>query len=254
MNKGEMLKNSVLQLAIEGKLVPQNENDGGVFSLIKQIKKGRNNFIKINNLKKNKSESEIFKRSESYYEKIGNKEKIIDDEILFEIPETWNWIRFSDLAHFNLGKTPYRKDPKFWDNGKYNWISIADMIDGGHITNTKEKVSEVAFKETFKKDIVPKNTLIMSFKLTLGKISILNIDAFHNEAIISIYPFYDEEFINRDFLFHILPFIAKNGDTKSAIKGKTLNKSSLSKLLIPLPPLEEQKRIVEKIEKISYLH
>ena len=89
----------------------------------------------------------------------------------------------------------------------------------------------------------------MSFKLTVGKCSILNIDAFHNEGIISIYPKYDSEIL-KNYLMKILPFMTKYGDTKGAIKGNTLNSKSLKELLIPLPPIEEQKRIVNKIEEL----
>ena len=90
----------------------------------------------------------------------------------------------------------------------------------------------------------------MSFKLTIGKVSILMADAFHNEAIISIYPYMNFGNIIRDYLFKILPWSTQAGDMKSAIKGSTLNSDSIQKLLIPLLPLEEQKRIVEKIEKL----
>lgn len=76
----------------------------------------------------------------------------------------------------------------------------------------------------------------MSSKLTVGKCSILNIDAFHNEGIISIYPYYDDDIL-KQYLFKILPFMTKYGDTKCAIKGNTLNSKSLNNLLIPLPPI-----------------
>ena len=91
----------------------------------------------------------------------------------------------------------------------------------------------------------------MSFKLTVGKVSILGIDAYHNEAIISIFPFVDDDRIVTSYLFKVLPLIAQNGDTKTAIKGATLNSDSLSNLLIPLPPLTEQKRIVNRIVELE---
>ena len=91
--------------------------------------------------------------------------------------------------------------------------------------------------------ISPRGSLLMSFKLTVGRTSILDIEAYHNEAIISIYPYIDEEYALRDFLFYSLPILANMGDSKDAIKGKTLNSKSLNRLLIPLPPLKEQERI-----------
>lgn len=90
----------------------------------------------------------------------------------------------------------------------------------------------------------------MSFKLTVGRVSILDVDAVHNEAIISIYPYADEDSIIQNYLFKLLPYISKFGESKNAIKGKTLNDASISNLLIPLPPLAEQKRIVAKIEEL----
>lgn len=90
----------------------------------------------------------------------------------------------------------------------------------------------------------------MSFKLTVGRTSILKIDAVHNEAIVSIFPFIDNNYSLRNILFYILPIISQWGDSKNAIKGITLNTTSINNLLIPLPPLAEQKRIVEKIEEL----
>ncbi len=87
----------------------------------------------------------------------------------------------------------------------------------------------------------------MSFKLTLGKISILDKPAFHNEAIISIYP---NQSIFKDFLFKVLPARTMAGNSKSAIKGNTLNSESIAALLIPLPPLAEQHRIIAKINEL----
>ena len=99
----------------------------------------------------------------------------------------------------------------------------------------------------------PIGTLLMSFKLTVGRTSILDIEAYHNEAIISIYPYIDNDSAIRDYLFYILPIIANQGDSKDAIKGKTLNSKSLYNLLVPLPPIEEQKRITNAITKLFLL-
>ena len=90
----------------------------------------------------------------------------------------------------------------------------------------------------------------MSFKLTVGRTSILGMDAYHNEAIISIKTYADKDNNTRDYLAYILPIIANSGDSKDAIKGKTLNSTSIYNLFIPLPPLAEQHRIVEKIEQL----
>ena len=124
------------------------------------------------------------------------------------------------------------------------------MADYGHIRSTKEKISDSAASDVMG-SISPVGSLLMSFKLTVGRTSILDIKAYHNEAIISIYPFVDEEYALRDYLFYTLPVLANMGDSKDAIKGKTLNSKSLNSLLIPLPPLKEQIRIVNNIEELS---
>ena len=149
-----------------------------------------------------------------------------------------------------MGKTPPRKESVYWDKPAYQWVSIADMIADGEIRTTKEGVSEYAAVNSFKGRISPQGTLLMSFKLTVGKVSILGIDAFHNEAIISIYPYVDDKRVMTSYLFTILPLISQTGDTKTAIKGNTLNSDSLDNLLIPLPSLTEQERIVAKINEL----
>ena len=94
---------------------------------------------------------------------------------------------------------------------------------------TKECVNSFAIENTFRGKISKADTLLMSFKLTDGKVPILGIDAFHNEAIISIYPFVDPDKITTMFLFATLPLLSQSGNTKSAIKGNTLNSDSLNR-------------------------
>ena len=163
------------------------------------------------------------------------------------MPDSWLWTRFATIANISIGKTPPRGEQKYWTHGKYNWVAISDMKDGEEILQTKEKVSEEAANKIFS-SISFKGSLIMSFKLTVGRTSILGIDAYHNEAIVTISPYIDEHHNMRNFWLKVLPLIANFGESKDAIKGKTLNSKSLANLLIPLPPLTEQKRIVDKIE------
>lgn len=227
------LKNSILQYAVQGKLVPQDPNDEPASELLKRIQAEKQQLIKD---KKIKAEKPLL--------------QIKEDEIPFEIPESWVWVRLSEIVNYNMGKTPPRKESIYWDKSDYNWVSIADLVSDGYVKHAKEQVNDYSFDNIFKKRIVPKGTLLMSFKLTVGKVSILDIDSFHNEAIISIFPFIDTDKITTNYLFKGLPIFSKLGDTKSAIKGNTLNSDSLNSLLIPLPPLAEQQRIVDKIEEL----
>ena len=234
--KAQDLKNSILQLAIQGKLVPQDANDEPAEVLYAKIQAEKQKLIKEGKIKKDKP-----------------LPPITDEEIPFEIPSTWKWVRFGDIVKYAMGKTPSRNDYEMWGEG-YPWVSIADLIDGKTIYSTKEQVSEKSCKEVFKGNIIPAGTLLMSFKLTIGKVSILGFDGFHNEAIISIFPHINTEKITTMYLFKLLPYLTFfSTETKTAVKGITLNSDSISKLLIPLPPLAEQKRIVDKIEELEPL-
>ena len=249
----EQLKKSILQEAIQGKLVPQIAEEGTAHELLEQIKAEKQKLVKEGKLKKSAlNDSVIFRGDDNkYYEQIGEKCNDITDEVPFDLPYNWCWCRFSNIASMTIGKTPARGEQTYWINGKYNWVSISDMVDGGSISTTKEKVSDLAVKEVFSAPISEKGCLLMSFKLSIGKTSILDIDAFHNEAIITIRPVIDKEYAMRNYLFKVLPLIANLGESKDAIKGKTLNSKSLSNLLIPLPPLQEQQRIIEQMNILS---
>ena len=188
----EQLRKSILQEAIQGKLVPQCSDEGTAQELLEQIKLEKQKLIKDGKLKKSAlTDSVIFKGDDNkYYEQVGNENIDITEEIPFDLPENWTWVRFGQYVRMSIGKTPPRGETKYWANGKYPWVSISDMSDYGLVTTTKESVSEYA-KSLFG-EISPVGTLIMSFKLTVGRTSLLNTSAYHNEAIISIYPFVDK--------------------------------------------------------------
>ena len=246
----QQLKNSILQMAVQGKLVPQDPNDEPASVLLERIRAEKERLIKEKKIKREKNPSVIFKGADNTpYEKIGDEVHPLDTP--FDIPESWEWIRFKDLVDYSMGKTPPRKEAEYWSNGTLPWVSIADLVADGTVTATKECVNNFAAENTFKGKISKAGTLLMSFKLTVGKVSILGIDAFHNEAIISIYPFVDPDKITTMFLFATLPLLSQSGDTKSAIKGNTLNSDSLDALLIPLPPIMEQKRIFDKLHELT---
>ena len=249
----KQLKNSILKEAVQGKLIKQNEEDEPASELVKRIKAEREKLIKAGKIKPNKNISSIYRKGNSFYEKIGKEEICIDEELPFEIPTTWEWTYFKDIVYYSMGKTPPRKEKEYWENTKFAWVSIADLVANGFIYKTKEKVNQYSVDKIFRNKISKSGTLLMSFKLTVGKVSILGIDAYHNEAIISIYPFINDKNIMRDYLFFILPLISQYGNTKSAIKGNTLNSDSLDLLYIPLPPIEEQKRIVNKLNELMPL-
>ena len=225
------LRKSILQYAVEGKLVQQDIQDEPASILYDKIIKEKENLINKGQIKKEKP-----------------LPPVTDDEIPYNIPENWKWVRLGEVCNLSIGKTPERKSPEYWKNGIYNWVSISDMINGGFINHTKEKISQIAFDKILKKDLLPIGTLLFSFKLTIGKVSILNIPAYTNEAISAITPYLYDSI--KDYLFKILPILNLLDNANDAIKGKTLNLQTLPLILIPLPPLKEQERIVKKVDEL----
>jgi type I restriction enzyme, S subunit len=168
----------------------------------------------------------------------------------FKIPHSWIWTSLVELAAFSAGRTPARNDLTLWNTGDHRWVSIADMVDGSILMSTKETVSEKASAQVFASPPLPPGTMLMSFKLTIGKVVRLGVSAYHNEAIINLRPYVPA---TDPYLFLVLPARARAGATKGAIKGATLNRESLSNITVPLPPLEEQHRIVAKVEELMAL-
>ncbi len=227
---GASMRKSLLQTAIRGEILPQDPADGNAADLLAAIRTERERLIKEKKLRKPKP-----------------LPPIDPDEIPFQIPDSWQWVRLGEVVRLKMGKTPARAEPEWWGAG-IPWVSISDMPDGGHVQKTRESISKAALTSVFKDHVSPVGTLLMSFKLTIGKVAILDIPAVHNEAIVSIEPF--EAAPIRDFLYFVLPFLVQFGERKRAIKGDTLNGESLSRLLIPLPPLAEQERIVAKLGEL----
>jgi type I restriction enzyme S subunit len=229
-----LLRQQILQDAISGKLTEDwRENNPDTEPASKLLEKIKVEKAKLIAEKKIKKENPL--------------PKITKEEIPFELPEKWQWCRLGEVVSYKLGKTPPSKDTRYWENGEYEWVSISDMTEYGVIQNTQRKVTQLAVDKVFKYPPVPKGTLLMSFKLTIGRTSILEINSYHNEAIISIYPYHNEY---KKFLFYFLPIFSQWGNKRKAIKGNTLNSKKLNNLTVPLPPLAEQKAIVAKVEKL----
>jgi type I restriction enzyme S subunit len=165
----------------------------------------------------------------------------------------WEIKRLDDLCQIELGKTPYRADKSFWDAEKETdnvWLSIADLLntDGDVVSDSKEYITDKAVSVS---KIVRKGTLLLSFKLTLGRLAFAGKDLFTNEAIAAI-TIKNEKVIDKYFLYQFLSFFdwnaATEGDVK--VKGKTLNKAKLKEIEVNLPKsLEEQQHIVSIIDE-----
>jgi len=149
-----------------------------------------------------------------------------------------------------MGKTPLRENKLYWDKGEYHWISISDMnFSEKYISSTKEKITELAVKKSGIK-IIPKNTVIMSFKLSIGKVKIVNEDIYSNEAIMAFIP-KTNNFIDENFLYYSLKGVRWNEGINKAVKGLTLNKALISQKEIFLPNLAIQQEIASNLDSIA---
>ncbi|WP_298973596.1 restriction endonuclease subunit S [uncultured Fusobacterium sp.] len=162
----------------------------------------------------------------------------------------WKKVKLGDIFNLQMGKTPLRENKLYWNKGEYNWISISDMnFSEKYVSFTKEKITNLAVKESGIK-IIPKNTVIMSFKLSIGKVKIVNDDIYSNEAIMAFIP-KENIPIDKNFLYYSLKSIKWNEGINKAVKGLTLNKALISQKEIFLPNLAIQKEIASNLDSIA---
>ena len=156
----------------------------------------------------------------------------------------------SELFTLQMGKTPSRDNSSYWKKSENNWISIADLTNSGkYISNTKETLSDSAVAESGIKKI-PANTVIMSFKLSLGKVAITEKEMYSNEAIMA---FIDKgvEKISPEYLYYLLRAKDWSKGTNNAVMGATLNKATLSTIKIQLHEYDNQLEIVNMLNRVS---
>ena len=229
----DRLRTAVLQAAISGRLTDQRPEDGTAKELLEQIAAERAALAKAKKLQKQKALQPVTEETQP-----------------FVLPPSWKWVRFQDVNQFRIGKTPKKAEPKYWSPSEIPWVAISDMTQGGSITSTKQGVTATAINECYGGQLSPAGTLIMSFKLTIGRCSFLGQDAVHNEAIVSIFPAVSAGGSFSTYLSHALPLLSQLGESKAAIKGNTLNSESIANLPIPLPPPMEQERIIAKLDEV----
>ena len=243
----EALKKSILQEAVQGKLVPQGPSDEPAEALLERIRAEKQRLIKEGKIKKDKHESVIFRRDNSHYEKRGSEEVCIDDEIPFEIPENWAWARLSSFGVFSSGKTPSMSNPQFW-NGNIPWVTSKDM-KRPVITDSEMHISELAASSM---QLYPAGTLLLVARSGILKrllpLCKLGIDSTINQDI-KAFSLYDIEL--SEWLFYGIkafePYILKEL-VKSVTTVESLKFDEFSAMLIPVPPLSEQRRIIAAIK------
>ena len=180
-------KSKILDLAIRGKLVPQNPNDEPASVLLERIRAEKEELIKQGKIKRDKKESIIFRGDDnSYYEKIGNDIICIDEELPFDIPHNWSWCRLGNIGDWAAGSTPSRSYPEYY-NGTIPWLKTGDLNDG-YITNIPESISEEALKNTSVRLNPSGSVLIAMYGATIGKLGILTFPATTNQACCACSP------------------------------------------------------------------
>ncbi|MCY6395977.1 restriction endonuclease subunit S [Actinobacillus pleuropneumoniae] len=235
----EQLKKSILQAAIQGKLTKQAPNDEPALVLIERIKAEKLRLIAEKKLKKPKVVSEIVLRDNLPYEIINGEERCIADEVPFEIPENWCWVRLGNLVELisgqDLAPEQYSKES----------IGIPYITGASNISNEKLEINRYTNQAT---KIAKKGDLLITCKGTIGEMIFLDLEKAHIAR--QIMAIRNHFFVNKYYIFFYLQSYIntlKNA-AKSMIPG--ISRNDLLDILFPLPPFNEQKRIVEKIEKL----
>ena len=246
-NLNESIRKSVLQEAIQGKLVPQITEEGTAQELLEQIKAEKQRLVKEGKLKKSAlNDSVIFKGDDNkYYEQVGKKCLDITEQIPFEIPKNWSWVRMGQIGDWGAGSTPQRGNASYY-NGNILWLKTGEL-NNGIVYDTEEKVTQKAFQDCSLRMNKIGDVLIAMYGATIGKLAIVGKELTTNQACCGCTPF----LIYNWYLFYFL-MASRDSFIKKGEGGAQPNISrvKLVEHLIPLPPLKEQYRIVAQIEKL----
>lgn len=165
-----------------------------------------------------------------------------------QLPDGWIIKPFCEVAQYATGRTPARANDAYWEKSsdQVPWVAISDMKEFETIIKTSEAISETAFQDVFRGRIVPAGTLLMSFKLTIGRIATLGVPACHNEAIISIYP---RNGVDQRYLGYFLSQVDYSDHQDRQVKGNTLNQAKIDRIPVFLPPINEQHSIADVLDQ-----
>lgn len=242
------LKKSILQEAIQGKLVPQIAEEGTAKELLELIKAEKQKLVKEGKLKKSAlNDSVIFRGDDNkYWEKNGKNVVCIDEEIPFEIPNNWNWCRLKDIGKTETGTTPSKLHPEYFGN-YIPFLSPANIF-GSKIISETQGLSNIGVQFGH---VVPKNSILqVCIGGSIGKCAIVNKPTTFNQQINSITPY----FCNVEFVHIVLQseyFRLAIIDKATGTATPIINRGNWETLLFPLPPLKEQQRIIEKYKGVT---
>ena len=239
---GTLTKKAILQEAVQSKLVPQIASEGNARDLLEEIRKERlSHGLDFANAKsgRRKSKKETALAG-------SNPCDITEEEIPFDIPENWCWCRLGEIGDWKAGSTPSRSNPELY-NGNIPWLKTGDLTDGD-INEIPECISKKALESCSMRLNPIGSVLIAMYGATIGKLGILKIEATTNQACCACVPYNG---IYNKYLFYYL--MSQKKDFTEKAEGGAQPNISREKLvvhLLPLPPYEEQKRIVDTIEKM----
>ena len=246
-----LLKNKILDLAIRGKLVSQNPNDESASVLLERIHQEKEELIKAGKLKRDKRESIIFRGDDnSYYEKfIGGIVKRINNEIPFDIPPSWTWVRLRHIGNIVGGGTPKTSNPNFWD-GTIPWLTPTDLsgYNQMYISSGARNITNLGLTMS-SAQLLPKGSILYSSRAPIGYIAISQNPISTNQGFKSLIPYFNSM---SSYIYYCLK--ARTADITRRASGTTFKEISgtqMAETLIPLPPLHEQQIISEAIEKLQ---
>ena len=249
----EALKKSILQEAVQGKLVPQDPSDEPAEALLKRIRAEKQRLIKEGKIKKDKHESVIFRRDNSHYEKLDGVERCIDEELPFEIPENWCWCRLKSIVNVVSARRVHQSDWRSEGVPFYRAREIGKLADTGSVDN-ELFITEALYAEFSSSGAPHPGDLMVTAVGTLGKTYIVEDgDRFYYKDA-SVICFENFGRINPAYLKLLMysPYMEEQIKQNSA--GTTVGTITIVKAneyLIPLPPLMEQQRIVDQTERLQ---
>ena len=245
----ELLKKSILQEAVQGKLVPQDPADEPASILLERIRAEKQKLIAEGKIKKDKHESVIFRRDNSHYEKLDGIERCIDDEIPFEIPESWVWTSIGEVC----SNIQYGSSQKSSSTGKIAVLRMGNLQNGRIVLDKLVYTSDLKEIEKYPLEY---NDLLFNrtnSKELVGKVAIYKgeIPAIYAGYLVRMHPI----LIDSDYLNYVMQsqyyWIYCQNVRSDAIGQSNINAEKLKHFIFPLPPLQEQKRIVDKISRIN---
>jgi len=249
----ETLKKSILQEAVQGKLVPQDPSDEPAEALLERIRAEKQRLIKEGKIKKDKHESVIFRRDNSHYEKRGSEEVCIDEEIPFEIPENWAWCRLGSILEKLTDGT--HSTPKYTDSG-VPFISVKDVSSGVLSFDNAKHISESEHRELYKRCDPKRGDILLTKVGTTGIPVIVDTDEEFSLFVSVAQLRFSHLLLDANYLLLLIesPLVQQQcTEHTRGVGNKNWVMRDIANTLVAIPPLAEQKRIVAFYTSITPL-